>query len=95
MSELEYLARAYFHQDFDLDAPTAIDLVREFRQGETPEISGQLAREVEELLQTGDESAMRHEWINELGAYYEPDRRSGLTYREWFEKVLEVLREPR
>jgi hypothetical protein len=44
-----YLARAYFHQDFDLIAPTPEGVVEEFIVHEDPATTDQLRRELEEL----------------------------------------------
>jgi hypothetical protein len=90
MSQLRYLAEAYFHQDYALDATTPLDLIREFRSSEPASDVAQLITDIKSFV-TRDESAMRDAWLHDFGASYEPDRRDGMTYREWFERVLEIL----
>ena len=94
MDQLRYLAESYFHQDYDLDADTPLDLIREFRESEPASDVAELVADVQRLLRVSDEAVLRETWINHFRASYEPDR-DGMSYREWFERVLEVLREPR
>lgn len=94
MNQLQYLAGAYFHQDYDLDAESPLALVEQYRDSEPPDDVAGLASEVEALLRFADEQSLRETWIKRYRASYEPIR-DGMSYREWFERVLDVLREAR
>jgi hypothetical protein len=90
--QLTHLAGAYFHQDYDLDAPTAADIIRDFAHGEGDGARRGLAAEITAIL----DSAMTSDqignlWIKTLGASYEPDR-DGLSYRGWLTSTLQILR---
>jgi hypothetical protein len=89
--QLKHLAQAYSHQDFDLDAPTPLDVVRLFAGGEPPATVGELASDIESVLaspMSGME--MRGLWIDEHGASYDP-LTDGIEYRCWFAEILGVL----
>jgi len=86
-----YLARAYFHQDFDLIAPTPEGVVEEFIVHEDPATTDQLRRELEELTKGHvSEDEMRSAWMASGGSSFDPDRQ-GISYREWFGRILELL----
>lgn len=87
---IKYLARTYFHQDYDIEAPTPLGVVRTFPELEVPATVKELADEVRELLRDSDDEAMRALWLDTYGAQYDP-RDDGMTYREWFTRVLEIL----
>lgn len=86
-----HLAQAYFHQDFDLDAPTPIDVVRLFATSEPPAARHELISDLDSVLGSSmTESEMRELWIDEYGASYDP-LADGIEYRRWFADVLSVL----
>lgn len=89
--QLSYLAASYFHEDYDLEAPTPLDVIRVFALNEPREDVQQLAEEVRSLIASRSEAELKEAWLNTYDAYYEPDRRDGMTYRQWFEQVLEIL----
>lgn len=90
-SEIRYLAQAYFHQDFDLDADTPIGIVRNFRTSERPATVAALRRAIQSVLEevTG-ETHLTALWLNEAGSDYDP-RDDGISTSEWFRQMLEEL----
>jgi hypothetical protein len=92
--QLMHLAQAYFHQDFDLEAPTPLDVVRLFATGEPPAAVDELVSDLESLLDSSmTDSEMRELWIGEYGAAYDP-LADGIEYRRWFANIRDVLRLP-
>jgi hypothetical protein len=90
--QLKHLAQAYFHQDFDLDAPTPLDVVRLFVGGEPPAAVDELASDIESVLDSPmSDMEMRALWIDEYDASYDP-LTDGIEYRRWFADILGVLR---
>jgi|SRR5215469_1365946 len=88
---LKHLARAYFHQDYDLDAPTPLDVVRLFAAGEPPATVDELASTLSSLLDSSmTDEELRRMWIYDCGASYDPAAH-GVRYRQWFASMLEVL----
>jgi hypothetical protein len=91
MHQLIHLAQAYFHQDYDLEAPTTLDVVRSFQQGEPPGAIAELVSDLESVLNSSmSEKEMRNLWISEYGASYDP-LADGKAYRSWFADILKVL----
>jgi len=90
---LEHFAGAYFHQDWDLDSETPMDVVRLFRSGEPAEETAALIGEIELLLRTFDEPQIGKMWLDDWGGSYDP-RDDGMSYHDWFGQVRAVLREP-
>jgi len=89
--QLMHLAQAYFHQDFDLEAPTPLDVIRLFRTGEPPAAVDELVSDLESVLDSSmTDREMRELWINEYGASYDP-LADGIEYRRWFADILDVL----
>lgn len=89
--QLMHLARAYFHQDFDLEVATPMDVVRLFASGEPPAVVGELKSDVESVLQSSmNDRQMRELWVVEYGASYDP-LADGIEYRRWFADILDVL----
>jgi hypothetical protein len=89
--QLLHLAQAYFHQDFDLEAPTPLDVVRLFRNGEPSSAVDELISDLKSVLDSlVADSDMRDLWIHEYGASYDP-LTDGISYRKWFADVLDVM----
>ena len=89
--QLRYLAVTYFHQDYDLDAPAPLDVVRLYAGGRPASAVAELESELRRLLSLPmDDAQLRAIWIDEWGASYDPqtDRIGG---REWFGAILSVL----
>lgn len=91
-SDLRLLAGAYFHQDFRLDAPDVDSVVRQFARDEGAESAEHAAAEiVDALAPSPSEEQLAQLWSVDLGAEFNPNS-NGLTYRAWFERMLEILR---
>jgi hypothetical protein len=89
--ELTYLARAYFHQDFDLTADSPLGVVRHFVARETAETVAALADELDAILrERRGEQAVRELWLTAGQASYDPAR-DGLSCLAWFERIRAVL----
>ncbi|WP_192810033.1 contact-dependent growth inhibition system immunity protein [Actinomadura rudentiformis] len=89
--ELKYLAQAYFHQDYDLEASSPIGAIHNFVRDEPREIRVVLAAEVEALLASSPEaSQFRALWVDEWAAAYAPSADTE-AWRAWFEDVLRIL----
>ena len=90
---LTYLAGAYFHQDYDLEAPTPAGIIANFAESEEPGVIRELAAEITSILDSDmTEGQIADLWLTTLRASYEPDR-EGLTYRAWLATVLAALEE--
>jgi hypothetical protein len=89
--QLIYLARAYFHQDYDLDAPTATGIIANYLASEPAEAIRALAAEIEKMLDSGiTDSQIEKLWITTWHAAYEPST-DGLSYRGWLTATLAAL----
>jgi hypothetical protein len=88
---LDYLLRAYFHQDWpDLEGPTTGAVLERFAQENIPEEIASARNEAAGLLMraaSDDElaSELRSRKLN-----YLPEA-NGLTYRQWLEGLVEHL----
>ncbi len=90
-SLLKYLGSCYFHQDYDLEAPTPAALVRRFAGEESVDQAQQLIDELRPLIESDlSESMARHMWLHDADAMYEPDR-DGKTYIEWFKEIVAIV----
>lgn len=88
---ISYLASAYFHQDYDLEADTPLGLVEVFREGEDAATADALRTEIFALLasEPTEEDLVRL-WLEEARAAYDPTR-EGSTVRDWLCSVAEAL----
>jgi hypothetical protein len=92
VEQLRYLARTYFHQDYDIESPTPLGVLAAFRQGETPESVAELRGEIEGLLSRDlDEEALGNIWLKKCGSMYNPTY-DGTTFHNWFSSMLSALR---
>jgi hypothetical protein len=89
--QLKYLALAYFHQDYDLDAAAPLEVIRSFRLHESPGAIAELQADLEAVLGSSmTESEIHDLWIREYGAAYDPAT-DGKDYRSWFSIVVDEL----
>ena len=89
--EIDYLAQAYFHPDYDLDADSPIEVIRMYRSAEAPETVAALRRSLHELLSSGlSEDALTDAWLTEAAAQYDP-RKDGLRVSEWLHQILDEI----
>jgi hypothetical protein len=87
-AQLEHLARAYFHQDWELDSESAVAVVDTFVTDEDPAAAAELISEIDHMLASQLTDDELHDlWIKTLGASLDPYD-SGQTMRDW----LTVLR---
>lgn len=92
--QLLHLAQAYFHQDFDLEAPTPLSVVRLFRTDEPSAAVNELVSDLESVLDAPmTDSEMRDLWTHEYGASYDPQANE-ISYRKWFADILEIMSRP-
>ena len=88
--ELRYFLACYFHQDW-VDSDSFEDVVRSFQQ-EPVETVRQATRELEEFLMLDiPEKELRDVLLRDLGSYVHAPG-MGLTYRQWLEAVLDILK---
>jgi hypothetical protein len=89
--QLMHLARAYFHQDYDLEAPTPLEVVKLFVSAEPSAAVIELESDLREVLSLSmSEARMRSLWIDEYSASYDPAS-EGVQYRQWFSNILAIL----
>ncbi|HWK93605.1 MAG TPA: contact-dependent growth inhibition system immunity protein [Luteimicrobium sp.] len=93
MNQLEYLARTYFHPDWDVEAGTPEGVLSNFVRDEPPEDVITLRRELGEVLAANPtEDELRDIWLRRCGAQWDPTLRGWRTYREWFDAMLIAVR---
>jgi CdiI immunity protein len=84
----ELLVKGYFHEDWDLEGPTAQAILRKFAEKEPrDDVIG--ARDAAAALLRATESERRRE-LDSLGLHYDPEF-EGLTHTQWLELVFETL----
>ncbi|MEO6512370.1 MAG: contact-dependent growth inhibition system immunity protein [Nocardioides sp.] len=89
---LKHLARAYLHQDYDLEYATPADAVDDFLSG-SPDQAPQLVTEIERALaEFASEEETKVFVVDALDSYYQCDK-DGLTYRDWLASVADRARE--
>ncbi|MFI7121807.1 contact-dependent growth inhibition system immunity protein [Amycolatopsis sp. NPDC049868] len=94
VSVLEYLVRCYFHEDYDREGESPIDVVKKFADEEPSGFSRELLSELESLKHKGlTEEGARRLWLEQCGAMYEPDRKGGISYLQWFEQMRNVVKQ--
>ena len=83
---------AYFHEDWDLEAPDWDGLVKRFVK-DHPEAKtiAELSDLIDRYASQHDDEALGHLMLRELGCYYWPAA-DGLTTREWMHRVAAFLR---
>lgn len=90
-AQLQHLAQAYFHQDYDLDFGEPEAVILAFADGEGLGAVRELAFEIDTLLaQTLNEADLADVWVKTLGAAYDPAS-DGHTYRGWLAHIRDLL----
>ena len=85
--QLQHLAGAYFHQDYDLDSESPDSVVDAFREGEGDASAAELVSEIDRLLASRlAEREMLDLWVVAWGASYDPHD-SGRDMRGWLTAV--------
>jgi hypothetical protein len=92
VQRLSYLARNYFHQDWDLEAPTPVGVVEVFRDEEPARVVAELRTELIDVLAAQPtEDALRTLWLRTSGSMWDPSSSGWGSYRAWFEAMLETV----
>lgn len=90
---LKLLAGAYFHEDYREVSTDEVGAVRDFAVEEGPGDVRRLRVEIHDLLERAvTEDDLTEVWTRAYRAKFNPTR-SGMTYREWFERILQILAE--
>jgi len=88
---LNYLGSSYFHQDYDLEAPTPAALVKRFAEEEEPDYAQILVDELRSMLASGvSESMARDMWLRDAEASYDPAS-EGKSYLSWLNEVVTIV----
>lgn len=88
---IRYLAQAYFHQDYDLEAETPVLVLESFRDMESTDNVDALRIAIQELISSGkSEDELAELWIEQARASYDP-RDDGIEMSEWFVTTLDCL----
>lgn len=90
-AQLPLLFGGYLHQDWDLEATSLEDAIRNFVAREPPEHVQKARDELHTLLSCDDtEAGLRHLVVAEWGCSYDPTH-DGLSMREWLRHVASIL----
>lgn len=85
--QLQHLAGAYFHQDFDLEWGTADSVIDAFMDGEGEASAAELMAEIDALLGSDLTERDLHDlWVVTWHASYDP-RDGGQDIRGWLTAV--------
>ena len=82
----------YFHQDWNLDDPTAEAVVRRFMNDDGPQGVQQLRAEIDRFLRVSKSEEQRAAILDAWGCCYYPPG-DGLSYTDWLKQVSELLTE--
>lgn len=92
MSQLTYLATAYFHPDWDVEASTPLGVLANFVRDEPPEDVATLRDELAQVLAAGpNEHELGEIWLRRHRALWDPVGNGWSSYAEWFEAMLGAL----
>lgn len=89
---LHHLMGAYYHQDWDLDYDTDEATVQAFMR-ETPDVAGDLPREISEVLSNTPAEADVKELLLSLGCEVDPSPTSNGSYRTWLAELAAYARQ--
>lgn len=88
MDKIIYLLGCYFHQDWYCDAKNADEIIELFVRKESQNTINRLKAELEEAINNDENLTI--EFIYENEGNYNPEL-DGLTVKEWFKRVLNIL----
>jgi hypothetical protein len=80
----------YFHQDWNVDDPTAEAVVRRYMREAAPEEVNRVAAEIENLLRIEMTEEERRAVVDKFGCEYYPPG-DDLSYSEWLRQVHDLL----
>jgi hypothetical protein len=93
MDTLFYLAETYFHQDWDLNAPTPLGVVEAFRDREADGTVQGLRSDLEGLLAADPtEDSLRVLWLKRGRADWNPTTDGWENFRAMFDAMFDVVR---
>jgi hypothetical protein len=89
--QLQHLAGAYFHQDYELDSESPDAVIDLFVRGEGEAAAAELAAEIDRLLNSPlTDRDIFDLWVSAWGASYDP-RDGGQDMRVWLTAVHDRL----
>ncbi|MEV5432706.1 contact-dependent growth inhibition system immunity protein [Streptomyces sp. NPDC052701] len=89
--EITRLARAYFHQDYDLEYDSPIQALEDYREVHDEETVSATREALQDLIDSGvSEEELAALWLEEGLAYYDP-RDDGISVSDWFRKMVDAL----
>jgi phenylalanyl-tRNA synthetase beta subunit len=80
----------YFHQDWELDDPTAEAVVRRYLRDADPREIELLIAEIDEFLKLEMTDEERQVVLEDLGCEYYPPS-DGLTFSKWLHQIRNIL----
>ncbi len=80
----------YFHQDWDMDDPTAEAVVRRYMRDADPQEVQRVAVEIDDFLRIEMTEEERRAILDKFGCEYYPPG-DGLSYSEWLRQVHDLL----
>jgi hypothetical protein len=82
---------AYFNQDWMVDDPTWVDVVRRYQASEPPQTIAAASEQLKELLsRVPDDGALKEIVFRDFGCCFSPSF-VGLTTRQWLAQVGKML----
>lgn len=91
--QLQELAALYFHQDYDREYSGADGALTDFASGYEPDFVAATVADIGQVLsENPTEEQLKSLWMDCCRSNFDPTT-VGMSYREWFEHMLEVLRE--
>ena len=86
----EYLVKAYFHQDWDIDGSSSRAVLEYFANSETPEIVRAARDGAASLASDQLTEAELERRLSALGFAYDPTH-FGESHNDWVQEVIAVL----
>jgi hypothetical protein len=87
---LSGICGCYFHQDWDMDDPTAEAVVRRYMRDADPQEVQRVAAEIDDFLRIEMTEEERRAVLDKFGCEYYPPG-DELTYSEWLRQVHDIL----
>jgi CdiI immunity protein len=87
---LEEFLGTYFHQDWREDSATATGVVERYVAEWPSDEIRSAAKELQHLLTETPTEDRLADATRQLGSYYNPEA-DGLSYRDWLQKVYQLL----
>jgi hypothetical protein len=93
LEQLRQFLGAYFHQDWELDAPDARAIVERFivDHSDPTELTN-LAALIDQYVESHDDKSLEHSLVSELWCFYTPSA-DGISARGWPKAVAARFRD--